>query len=1178
MASDFVHLHTHSEYSLLDGGNRIDALIKRAKELEMSALALTDHGVMYGCWEFYRQARKAGITPILGMEAYVAPGDRRDKQAKTLLNKNYYHLVLLAQNEVGYKNLIKLSSLGYLEGFYYNPRLDREILAKYSEGIVVTSACFQGEVAQNIHAGNLRAAKEAAEWYANVFDGRYYLEVQAHDTEGQAELNRAIISLADDLGLPLVATNDVHFMSPEDHGAHDTLICIGLGKDKDDPKRLTYDEGLYFKSASEMRERFQDRPELLENTLKIADETALVFDKKYFVPKFPLPEKVETEEELLRKLSYEGAKERYGDPLSNEVVERLEYELDVITKLGYSGYFLIVQDFINWAKENGIPVGPGRGSAAGSIVSYCLKITDLCPLKFDLLFERFLNPDRATMPDIDVDFEPEGRARVIDYVRQKYGEDAVGQIVTFGTMKARAVIRDVGRVLKFAPSEVDKIAKAIPSGPNSMTIEEAVEKIPEIAALANSENPRERELIENARRLEGLSRHSSIHAAGVVIAPGPLSDYIPVAVQQGKGKGDEPVVVSQYDMINLEDAGMLKMDFLGLKTLTVIQDSIDMVRERYGEHIDFNQIDLDDPSVYELLRAGRTAGVFQMESDLATDKLRAMRPDRFEDIVAASALIRPGPLDTGMTDRFIRRKRGEEEVEYPHPLLEEVLEPTLGVITYQEQVMRVAQILAGYTLAEADVLRKAVGKKDAELIAEQLDKFRAGAVANGVDPDVADSIASQIETFGRYGFNRSHSAAYGVVTFQTAWLKANFPHEFMAALLSSEIGDMDKVAQYLAEAREMGIAVLSPDVNTSSYKFNVVTHEDQPVIRVGLSAIRNVGSKLAKAIIAERESGGAYEDFFDFVDRAYALGMNRRALEALIGAGACDAFGHRAQLLEAVEVAIRHAKSNMSASRDQISLFDMMGDDSKAILADPDLVLPNVPEMDRLAALALEKEMVGFYVSGHPMAEYEAEAAVLRSHSIGNLRGGVEGKVTAVGIVTHVEQRVAKRSGNTYGKAVIEDLTGSLGLIVFSKQWARYGFQVKLGEPIVVEGRFGDTINEDENPDLIVDTVTPLGVALTDGRLAVHIRLKTGEGKESARIQEATKLFNKHPGAAPVMVAMGEGNYRPAKAKVRPSIVLVNKLRDIFGDEAVDLALMVGDRQRTYETERERQRGGYRVR
>ena len=702
----FVHLHTHSEFSLLDGANRIGDLIGRAKEYEMPGLALTDHGCLFGAWQFHKMATAEGIKPIIGMEAYVAHGDRQDRSRPGIGERAYYHLILLARDLEGYKNLIKLSSIGYTEGFYRKPRVDREVLAKHSAGLIVSSACLAGEISHNLMTDNWDQARETANWYGNVFEDRYYLEVQAHDSEGQSELNRKIFTLGDELGLPIVATNDAHFLKSEDHEAHDVLLCIGLGKDRTDDSRLHYDEGLYFKSAPEITDCFPDRTDVLENTLDIADQVNLSFTKTYHLPAFPLPDSQSNENDYLVYLSDKGAKERYEDPLPVAVQERLDRELETITKTGYSGYFLITWDFVDWAKSQGIPVGPGRGSAAGSIVSYSLGITNVDPLKFDLLFERFLNPDRISMPDIDIDFCYERRTEVIEYVKEKYGTDAVGQIITFGTMKSRAVIRDVGRVLGFEVSEIDKIAKMIPNTPGqSFTVGEALKKLKDVKQVYQKSSLH-KQLFDYSMTLEGLSRHSSVHAAGVVIAPGPLDNYVPVCTQSsragGSGRASTPVQVTQYDMNCLEDAGMLKMDFLGLKTLTVINDTVEAIKTRVDtlQHPDtgqnytsIDQIPLDDPAVYKMLSNGGTSGVFQFESNLAIDKLKAMRCDQFNDLVATNALIRPGPLDSGMTDSYIRRKIGQEQVAYDHPDLQPILESTYGIIVYQEQVMRIANVI-----------------------------------------------------------------------------------------------------------------------------------------------------------------------------------------------------------------------------------------------------------------------------------------------------------------------------------------------------------------------------------------------------------------------------------------------------------------------------------------------------
>src|SRR5687768_4055135 len=908
----FVHLHCHSEYSLLDGANRIEDLIARAQELEQPALAITDHGNLHAAWEFQDKARKAGIRPIIGMEAYVAPGDRRQRGRAGPETKPYFHLVLLAADKTGYRNLVKLSSLGYTEGFYSRPRIDRELLEQYGEGLIVSSACMAGELASHLMVDHYDAAREAATWYAERFPGRYFLEVQAHRSEGQEKLNDRIFTLAADLSLPVIATNDSHFLKAENHDAHDVLLCIGLGKDREDRDRMRYDRGLYFKNHLEIAELFPGRPDVLEQTLAIADLCSLSLSKKVSVPSFPLPAGATSENDLLVQLSVEGAQKRYGNPLPAHVKERLDYELDVITRTAYAGYLLIVADFIKAARDRGIPVGPGRGSAAGSLVAYATGITDVDPLVYDLLFERFLNPERVSMPDIDVDFCFERRGEVIEYVREKYGRDSVGQIITFGTLKSRAAVKDVGRALGFTPAETDLLAKLIPNQPNfSLTVKEAIRQIPEVKKLYATDERYQR-LLDYAIALEGLSRHAGVHAAGVVIAPGPLDEYVPVCTQSSKGAGssrrdgedDESIVVTQYDMNALEKVGMLKMDFLGLTTLTVISDTLASIKARTGEAPDLASLPLDDPDVYRMLRAGRTCGVFQFESPLATEMLRSMRCDRFDDLVASNALMRPGPLDAGMHKVYQRRKRGEEPVSYQLPELKEILEPTYGVITYQEQVMRIAQTLAGIPLAEADVLRKAVGKKDAELIRRELGKFVEKAVARGYERRVIDDIAAQIETFGRYGFNKSHSVAYSVISYHTAWLKTHYPAEFMAALLSSSIGDTDSVVKFINEARELDIEVLAPDVNESGYKITVVGEKR---IRFGLGAIRNVGRAAIDSMLNARTEK-PLSSLFDLCERVDLRLCNKRVFEALIYSGALDGLGgHRSQYIAVIDSAIQEA-------------------------------------------------------------------------------------------------------------------------------------------------------------------------------------------------------------------------------------------------------------------------------
>ena len=1187
IAVSFVHLHTHSEYSLLDGANRIGDLVRKTKELEMPGLALTDHGCMFGAWAFHKAARKEGIKPIIGMEAYVAPGDRRDRSRSGKGARAYYHLVLLARDMVGYKNLIKLSSIGYTEGFYHKPRIDREVLAKHHEGIIVSSACMAGEVARHLQSENWTGAREAAEWYANLFDGRYYLEVQAHDSPGQAELNQKIFTLGSELGLPVVLTNDSHFLQPEDHEAHDILLCIGLGKDRDDPARMRYDDGLYFKSSEEMAARFPDRPDVIENTLKIADEVDLVFEKKYFLPEFPLPAEHTDENEFLEHLALEGAKGRYGEALSPEVQERFDYEMGVIRGTGYAGYFLITQDFIQWARDNDIPVGPGRGSAAGSLVAYALGITNLDPLEFDLLFERFLNPERISMPDIDIDFCYERRAEVIEYTRQKYGKDAVGQIITFGTMKSRAVIRDVGRALGFEPSETDKIAKLIPNQPGqAFTVQEAVDGLKEIKEFYKLDE-RHRQLFDYSITLEGLSRHASVHAAGVVIAPGPIDDYVPVSVQTGKNSGGENgdvMVVTQYDMNALEDAGMLKMDFLGLKTLTVIYDAVQMVKARYGKltnpetDASYDTIDdlpLDDPAVYKMLARGGNAGIFQFESNLANDKLRAMRCDRFEDLVATNALIRPGPLDSGMTDVFIERKLGRQAVSYPHPSLEKVLEPTHGVIVYQEQVMRIASELAGFTLGEADVLRKAVGKKDAKLIKEELGKFVERSVERGVDKKIAVDLGDQIETFGRYGFNRSHSAAYSILSYQTAWLKAHYPAEFMAALLSSVLDTTDSVVKYISACRDLPrylpklkdpVEVLPPDVNESGWKF-IVTQKGK--IRFGLGAVKGVGHGAVQSVLSARETG-RFTTLFDFLERIDIRALNKRACEALIAAGALDDFGHRAQMLAGLDSAYGEVQARQAElEAGQVSLF---GEASGMSTSAP--LLPNIPEWSEPDLLAREKAALGFFISGHPLDRFREVVRAFEPVSSQTLSERAGQSVDLPCVVTSVSRQISRRNNSEWGKITVEDFNGTATVLAFRETWQTYKDVLEQDAVVLVTGKVSGNERDEEDPPLFLDAARLLEDVTSAGELAIQIDLDLESRVDEAVFGEARKILSSHPGASPVWFQIGEDNGDPAprlrskSLRVQPTGETVEALQKLFGQGNVRLIRAVIPTVDTSESDR----------
>jgi len=1175
----FVHLHCHSEYSLLDGANRIDDLIARALEFEQPALAITDHGNLHAAWEFQEKAKKAGIKPIIGMEAYVAPGDRRARdRVGGDRGKPYFHLVLLAQNSTGYKNLVKLSSLAYTEGFYAKPRMDRELLAKYNEGIVVSSACMAGEIAHHLLCDEYDQARSVAAWYADVFQDRYYLEVQAHDSEGQAGLNKKVFRLATELNLPVLATNDAHFLTQDDHDAHDVLLCIGLGKDFSDTNRMRYDNGLYFKSAPEIARSFPDRRDVLDNTLRIAEESAIQFSKQYRVPAFPLPPEFKTENDLLVQLTEAGARERYGAELPAEVRQRLDYELGVITKTGYAGYFLIVADFIKAAREKGIPVGPGRGSAAGSLVAYALRITDIDPLEFDLLFERFLNPDRVSMPDIDVDFCFERRGEVIDYVRQKYGRDSVGQIITFGTLKSRAAIKDVGRTLGFTPAETDYLAKLIPNHPNfSLTVGEAKERIPEIrefyverkddAPEVKERKARYRQLLDYAQKLEGLSRHAGVHAAGVVIAPGPLDDYVPICTQPSKGAGagngsEDSVVVTQYDMNALERAGMLKIDFLGLTTLTVISDTLRSIKERTGSAPDLDALTLDDPETYRMLRAGRTVGVFQFESPLATDMLKSIRADRFDDLVASNALMRPGPLDAGMHRVYMKRKRGEEPVTYILDELKPILETTYGVITYQEQVMRIAQMLAGISLAEADVLRKAVGKKDAELIRHELGKFIEKSISRGYDPAIIEEIASQIETFGRYGFNKSHSVAYSIISYHTAWLKAHYPADFVAALLSSQIGDTDNVVKYINEARQLhvpgakepGLEILPPDVNESGYKFTVV---GETKIRFGLGGIRNVGRAAIDSILAARKKDGPFRSLFDLCERVDLRVCNKRVLEALVQAGATDSLGgHRAQLAQALDVAIREASLRQEdLITGQVSLFASTSPEEERV--DTPHILPMIEPWSESQRLAKEKEILGFYISGHPLENYRTEAEIFATHLVSDLGQWRPEQMKLAVVVTSVKRQLSKRTGQEFARLTIEDFSGSAEVVVFNEKWQAINDRIRTDVPMLITGSYLRRDESAENPLFVVEEATKLAELRTNGNVTVAIDIAKGAYSKDVML-DVRAIAETYPGSAPIEFRWSDGNgaqvrLRSRSLKLAADGAALNALRNILGESSVKL-------------------------
>jgi DNA polymerase III subunit alpha len=1167
----FVHLHTHSEYSLLDGANRIPELVGHVKKLGMDSLAVTDHGNMHSAWAFYEQAKAQQIRPILGFEAYLAFGPRTLREKPQWAPAPYSHLVLLARNRTGYRNLVRLTSIGFVEGFYRRPRIDKEVLAAHSEGLVCLAACLSGEVALYLRQGKFDEARKSAEWFSQTFGPEgFWLEIQQHGIGEERQVTEGMLRLGRELGIGVVATNDAHYLRREDAEAHDVLLAIGTGSDLDDPKRFRFlGQESYVKSEAEMRALFPEHPETLDHTARVADLCEFDFEKRYFLPVFPRPAEYQSDEALLQHLAHTGAEQRYGSPLPPEVRERLEYELGVIERAGYAGYFLIVQDFIAAARQRGIPVGPGRGSAAGSLVAYSLGITDVCPLKFDLLFERFLNPERVSMPDIDVDFCFERRGEVIEYVRERYGRNSVGQIVTFGTMKARAAVKDVARVLRIPPGEADRITKLIPSGPAySLNIREAEKKIDELRELVRS-NPVYRRLVDLSSRIEGISRHMSVHAAGVVIAPGPLSDYVPVCVAPTNRvksdvagtptEGDESII-TQYEMGALEKVGMLKMDMLGLKTLTVIHDAVAMIEALHGTRPDMATLELDDPQVYDLLRQGRTAGIFQFESPLATDTLRSMKCDRFDDLVASNALLRPGPLDAGMHLVFIRRKLGQERVTYPHPSLTDILAPTYGVITYQEQVMRIANVLAGFSLAEADVLRKAVGKKDQELANREVAKFVERGVALGHPRGMIEELGRQIVTFGRYGFNKSHSVAYSILSYQTAWLKAHYPAEFMAALLSSEIGNTDKVVQYINEARELELEILPPDVNESGFKFTVVGDRR---IRFGLGAVRNVGEGAIASIIAGRAEG-PYHTIADLVERIDLRLCNKRVLESLVAAGACDTLGgHRKQLIEALDAALAEAQL-LQAEREagQGSLFEEVGKEGEDGKEGNDAgrnghpALPDIPAWTEAERLAKEKEVLGFFISGHPLERFRQEVELFGTRTTATLSEWGEHQVSVAAVITAVKRQISKKTGKEYARLVLEDFHGTAEAIVFPEAWAKLNQIILPDSALLLTGGYSDRDRGDDQAPFIVEVARPLAELKSSGALALSLRWRAPSAPEPGAVKEVAAICSAHPGPTPIYIEWSDGNgeavrLRSRRIRVAAEDDLVRALRDLLGSESV---------------------------
>jgi len=1138
--SNFVHLHTHSQYSLLDGACRLDNVIAKAKEYKMPALAITDHGNMFGAIEFYKKATRAGIKPIIGCEAYVAGGSRLDKKPSREHPDGGYHLVLLAKNITGYRNLIKLTSSGFLEGFYHRPRIDKDLLREYSEGLIATSACLKGEVNWNLQNGNVDRAIAVAREYQDIFgEGNFYLEIQNHGIDKELQNLSKVDAIARETGIPLVVTNDCHYLQEDDADAHDALLCIQTGKNVHDTNRMKYNTNqIYFKSSEEMASVFGDFKTAMENTVHIAESCHLELELgKLKLPKFPIPKSFVNPDIFLKHLCEEGLIERYGK-IGDDIKIRLDYELGVIKEMDYAGYFLIVKDFCDHARKIDVPVGPGRGSAAGSLVAYALKITNIDPIKFNLLFERFLNPERISMPDIDIDFADRGRDKIIQYVVDKYGKENVCQIITFGTMAARGVIRDVGRVLGIPYGEVDRIAKLVPEGPGVL-LKEAIEKVDELKNLRDTDK-RVEQLLNYSLTLEGLARHCSTHAAGVVIAPSALTDYVPLF----KGTKDE--ITTQYDMKMVEEIGLLKMDFLGLRTLTVIDDAIKIIRQAKPEFdVDINNLSLDDPNVYKLFAKGETIGVFQFESPGMRDYLRKLQPTTFTDITAMNALYRPGPLDSGMIDIYIERKKGAEKIKFDHPVLEKILGDTYGVIVFQEQVLHIANSLAGYSLGKADILRKAMGKKDANLMAEQKKEFLAGTNKNKIDDKISENVFTQIETFARYGFNKAHSTCYAFIAYQTAWLKCYYPKEFMAAIMSSEINNTDRIYQLLEECRRMNINVLPPDINNSRVDFSVV--EDK--IRFGLMAVKNVGEGPARSIVDERLKDGKFKSLPDLVSRVPLKAINRRTLESLICAGACDSIdGNRAQQFEAIEIMLEYGHK-VAVKQNSHDLF---ADDVGAITR----VAPELEPIDDWSSsqkLANEKTMLGFYISGHPLDKYRDELKYFTTCQIGDLTQVPDGReVTIGGILTAVKTMLDKK-GNMMAFATLEDYTGSVELILFSSCYEISKENITEEQMVLIIGRV--STREGEAAKVIGSEVLPLD-KLTE-RFNCQLVIKLDADCSDNTIDRALASLENNKGETPVLLAARENGsevfIKSDKYAVNLDFSLLSNLKELLGESGAYL-------------------------
>ena len=1160
-STNFVHLHLHTDYSLLDGACEISGLMDRAAELKHTAVAVTDHGNLFGAIKFYSEALKRGLKPIIGCEVYVASTNRFDRSQDS---DRPNHLVVLCENERGYRNLVKLASAAYTEGFYYKPRIDKDLLARHSDGLIGLSACLRGEVAAALAADRFDAARQSAYDLRDIFGkGNFYLEMQDHGIADQKRINPHLVKLSRETGVPLVATNDCHYLTRADARAQDVLVCIQTGKTVNDSTRMKFPTNeFFFKSSEEMLKLFGEVPEALARTVEIAERSNVHLEKKQHVfPHFEVPAG-ETLDSFFEKVAREGfarrreqlerarAAGRLRYPLE-AYEERLSREIELVKQMRFAGYFLIVWDFMRFARERCIPVGPGRGSAAGSLVSYALHITDIDPLQYDLLFERFLNPERITFPDIDIDFCVRRRGDVINYVTEKYGRENVSQIITFGTMGAKAVIRDAGRALDMPFNEVDRIAKLVPNVLN-ITLKDALAQSPEMRQLKERE-ARVAELLEVAGRLEGLARHASTHAAGVVISPQPLQEIVPLY------KSNKDEITTQYAMDDLETIGLLKMDFLGLTTLTVIDDCLKLIEATRGESLDFAIVPLDDGETYELLGKGLTAGIFQFESRGMTDILRRAKPNRLADLIALNALYRPGPM--GMIDDFIARKMGRKRVTYDLPQLKDILEETYGVIVYQEQVIQIAASVAGFSLGEADILRRAMGKKKPEDMVAMREKFLAGARRNGVPAAKAEKLFELVKEFAGYGFNKSHSAAYAFIAYQTAYLKAHYPVEFMSALLSSEMGNQDKLIFYLNECRDMGINILPPDVNSSQHAFT----PDGKSIRFGLTAIKNVGETAMQSVLAARQELGRFDHLFQFCEKVDLRLLNKRVIESLIKAGALDSLGaRRPQMMAVLDRAMElGARRQREVESGQHGLFVSEGDPAPAAPED----LPNVPEWSEAERLAGEKEVLGFYVTGHPLEKYRAEIAGITRYDSSSLQElDHDSAVTLAGLLTSLRVRPSKK-GDLWASGVLEDLRGTAELLVFPQALQQLQGVLKPDTALVIKGR----VRHEENapPRVVVSEARPLDAAVNGGqaRAAVSdrrpqllIRLNLEDASRAQDLADQLEaLLSAHPGSNPVVFELTRpGDFRARLRSRRPTAVraegeLIQRLKELCGEGAVSL-------------------------